>query len=1595
MRPWSARASLAMSYAMHKQVHPPTGVDHACAAYFTHPIGDGGPPNLIVTQANHLTVFAIRRESSTATDAQLGARAVAQAKQTANADASVGADVEVSLEVVAEFDLQGTVGSLCALRRRFGAPRNQRDALCIAVRENKLSVVEFDPATQSLVNSSLHSWETPTGLGGVPSAHRVAPLPPLAVADPEGRCAAVLLRGEGGSRLALLPAVEGESFGGEELVDVDEELDEADDAGEGVFSHKNNPRGGGDVRARGTAASVKDSYVLDLAREMKISGVRDAAFLHGYGEPTILVLHEKKPTWAGRLALVNDTCVLSAITLDLDNKRHAVIWRRDRLPHSSYRLCAMPEPLGGALVLSQNFIMHESQESSRALALNPLAGGDAGDESARNAARAAAEAAALATTAGNAAAQDPSLANPPAALASREGTESALGVSVELDAAHAAVVSERRVLLTTKAGALMLLSLRVEGRRLARHGAMHLRRAGGAVLSSGMCLLTRRLLFLGSRVGDSLLVSMQEKDVAATQALPAAPSLKGESAPAEPAAGKKRKAGEEAPAPAEGAPSSKPAGDDDDELEAMLYGEGEGGGAGVAAESGAGDDGFGGDVAADGVGSVGAAALRAAAALANARARDEPGYAFSVRDSVLGISPVIDLTVGASASVRGDVEQRAELVAACGHGKNGALAVLQRGIQPELVTEVEAGTLPGLRGTWTVYRASDVSSQTSSSSSPPFHSYLVIALASSTMVLETGEELKEVSEQVEMVTDTRTVCCGNVFASSLTRIVQVHPKGVRVLDGAKMTQAFSTNDLAPSSDPSDDAEIVAASVCDPYVFVVMSDGSLAVLKGDETNGVFLSLSNETIAKLPRGADVTAACLVDDGVPTADHPGLDKRAPGFLRRGCDSPIVETDAERDEKSERSTSMLALARVGGSVELYALPSCDKIWAADGLSEGVAVLAPVGSRAARENQRRSAAIEGSATLSASTASLETSPPPEIVEMRVDAFERAHERPLLTAIRGDGSVLAYRAFLCPPGAGGVKRGAGRSQLRFARVPLDVEGGLDGGSGSSVSSSGTAGTASRLTRFEGIGDRGGIRGVFVSGARPLWLVARRSRVLALPMRGEALANRAVSFSCFHNRNCEHGFILGTAAGGARICQIPSKMHYEAAWPVRKLALKCTPHHVRYLPDFKLYALSTSTLTKWREPKVEEDDSHFATLVNTRRAKAMARGGVEEQFAIRLLVPGTLESAWQHTLDPGEHVQTISNVQLRNTRTGALQSLLVAGTAFPGGEDTPCRGRALLFDVAWRMRSSGLGSHTGGTPEWIGRLACVREAKMACTALSGLEGNLVVAIGNKLIVHSWDGESLTPVAFFDTPLHTVTVNVVKNFILLGDLQKGAFFLRWKDTGHEKLLTQLAKDFEHMDVAATEFLVDGSALSMLAADTTGNCFSFSYDPKSTESWKGQKLLTKASFHVGSPVNRMVRYKLRAPVRAPNAPPPSAAEQKRVANRHAVFHGTLDGSLGVLAPTDKETHEKLQKLQRCLTSAALNSPAGLNSRSFRHVKTFEGRETRAPAAHEILDGDVLASFERMPWRTQQTLAAAAGMRRDEALELFRKISESAEFV
>lgn len=60
--------------------------------------------------------------------------------------------------------------------------------------------------------------------------------------------------------------------------------------------------------------------------------------------------------------------------------------------------------------------------------------------------------------------------------------------------------------------------------------------------------------------------------------------------------------------------------------------------------------------------------------------------------------------------------------------------------------------------------------------------------------------------------------------------------------------------------------------------------------------------------------------------------------------------------------------------------------------------------------------------------------------------------------------------------------------------------------------------------------------------------------------------------------------------------------------------------------------------------------------------------------------------------------------------------------------------------------------------------------------------------------------------------------VKNFILIGDIHKSIYFLNWKEQGAQ--LSLLAKDFGSLDCFATEFLIDGSTLSLMVSDDQKN-------------------------------------------------------------------------------------------------------------------------------------------------------------------------------
>lgn len=68
-----------------------------------------------------------------------------------------------------------------------------------------------------------------------------------------------------------------------------------------------------------------------------------------------------------------------------------------------------------------------------------------------------------------------------------------------------------------------------------------------------------------------------------------------------------------------------------------------------------------------------------------------------------------------------------------------------------------------------------------------------------------------------------------------------------------------------------------------------------------------------------------------------------------------------------------------------------------------------------------------------------------------------------------------------------------------------------------------------------------------------------------------------------------------------------------------------------------------------------------------------------------------------------------------------------------------------------------------------------------------------------------------------------------------------------SGHDvmmerKELVLLGKDFNHSDVYATEFIVNGTNLCFISGDGSMSLEAFTYDRDNPDSWNGRKLISK---------------------------------------------------------------------------------------------------------------------------------------------------------
>ncbi|KAJ5779063.1 hypothetical protein N7457_006783 [Penicillium paradoxum] len=301
---------------------PPTGVTHALAVPFTSPTAR----NLIVVRTSLLQVFSL-----------------VQNLQKKDLELPFSKQPETKLVLEKEYPLSGTVTDLS--RVKILNTKSGGEAILIAIRNAKLSLIEWDPERYGISTISIHYYERDdlTRSPWVPDLSRCGSI--LSV-DPSSRCAVYNF---GIRNLAILPFHQA----GDDLVmdDYEPELDGDQDP----LRHRES---NGPVHQ----TPYSSSFVLPLtALDPSLLHPISLAFLYEYREPTFGILYSQVATSTALLHERKDVVFYAVFTLDLEQRASTTLLSVSRLPSDLFKVVALPLPVGGALLLGSNEIVHVDQ----------------------------------------------------------------------------------------------------------------------------------------------------------------------------------------------------------------------------------------------------------------------------------------------------------------------------------------------------------------------------------------------------------------------------------------------------------------------------------------------------------------------------------------------------------------------------------------------------------------------------------------------------------------------------------------------------------------------------------------------------------------------------------------------------------------------------------------------------------------------------------------------------------------------------------------------------------------------------------------------------------------------------------------------------------------------------------------------------------------------------------------------------------------------------------------------------------------------------------------------------------------------------------
>ena len=333
------------------ELTPPTAVTHSLSLPFLSSTAN----NLVIIKTSLLQIFSLKSiiasSNEHASGNQVSAHARPERVQTTR------------LVLIAECELAGTVTSIA--RVKILQSKSGGEALLVALRDAKLSLVQWDPEKFSISTISIHYYEREDILAS-PWEQDLAKCGTILSVDSSSRCAVFKF---GARHIAILPFRQlGDDIA---MDDYDPDLD-----GEGAKLERKDslarPAQNGEL-AKTTPYTA--SFVLSLlALDPALKHPVHLSFLYEYREPTFGVLSSQNITSTALLGERRDIMSYAVYNLDLEQKASTTLLSVTNLPFDLFKILPLSRIIGGALLIGSNELIHIDQSGkSIGIAVNEAA----------------------------------------------------------------------------------------------------------------------------------------------------------------------------------------------------------------------------------------------------------------------------------------------------------------------------------------------------------------------------------------------------------------------------------------------------------------------------------------------------------------------------------------------------------------------------------------------------------------------------------------------------------------------------------------------------------------------------------------------------------------------------------------------------------------------------------------------------------------------------------------------------------------------------------------------------------------------------------------------------------------------------------------------------------------------------------------------------------------------------------------------------------------------------------------------------------------------------------------------------------------------